>query len=113
MSKWGMPQLFAMWRRSVLFTVGAISLGAEELENQLGRLLKKNEGQTGAPRVKVPVRAGRVTTARPVQARKVATRSARKAAVKAPKATTRTVRRVKAEAAPIAPVTVTESTNAH
>lgn len=111
MSKWGIPQLFAMWRRSVLFTVGAISLGAEELENQLGRLLKKNEGQP-APRVKVPVRAGRVTSARPVPARKVATRSARKAAVKSPKATARTVRKVKASATPIVPVTVTESTNA-
>jgi hypothetical protein len=80
MAKWGIPQLFAMWRRSVLFTVGAISLGAEELESQLGRLLKKkSDASERAPRVKVPVRAA-AKPARVVAGRKP--RAGRKVSVK-------------------------------
>ena len=56
------PQLVAMWRQSVLLTVGAISLGAERLESSLGGLLKSSERLDRAPRVKVPVRAGKVET---------------------------------------------------
>ena len=121
MTKWGIPQLFEMWRKSVLFTVGAISLGAEELESQLGRLLKKGEGNDRAPRVKVPVRAAKATSVRstrPVMPKnaqpksgqpKNSARSARKPVVKASRTTSRSIRKVKAQPTPITPITATET----
>lgn len=99
------PQLFAIWRTSVLLTVGAISLGAEQLEASVTGMLKPAERTDRAARVKVPVRAGKVENTRatrpvlsparvtqPAPAR----RTARKAAVKpAPKAKTAASKAVK------------------
>src|SRR2546422_750280 len=64
MSTWGIPQLFAIWRKSVLLTVGAISLGAEQLESPLDGILRRGGRADRAPRVKVPVRAGKIQTRR-------------------------------------------------
>ena len=74
------PQIFAIWRASVLLTVGAISLGAERLENSVKGLLKPGERPERAARVKVPVRAGKVENtgnARPRVATKRAAKPAR------------------------------------
>lgn len=89
------PQIFAIWRKSVLFTVGAISLGAERLEQQIARILKPVD-RDRRPRVKVPVRGTRTTapavTRRARAVRKTAVaraaksvRAGRKVAVRTPR----------------------------
>lgn len=83
------PQLFAIWRKSVLFTVGAISLGAERLEQQIARILKPTDRER-APRVKVPVRSTRV--AAPAVTRRA--RGVRKAAVTRSAKTARVAQKV-------------------
>ena len=105
MSNGVIPQLFAIWRKSVLLTVGAISLGAERLESSLTRWGKPGDRPDRAPRVKVPVRAAKVV------ARRAPARAARKP-VAAPAAPSRPTtsrpaagaRKLRVKAAPVPPV---------
>ena len=112
MSNGVIPQLFEMWRKSVLLTVGAISLGAEKVETSLTGW-RRSAGRSSdrperAPRVKVPVRASRVdarhANTRRVNARRATAHRATAARVGVKAAAHAPVEAPKSEAAPVASV---------
>lgn len=109
-------QVFNIWRTSVLLTVGALSLGAEQLENSVKGLIKSDRTDR-APRVKVPVRAGKVETSgtarsRAVKQARVAKKAVAKAAAKAATVKASGARKVRVKAAHVPEATVAEPSTA-
>lgn len=102
-------QVFSIWRTSVLLTVGAISLGAEQLEIKVNGLLKTGDRTERAPRVKVPVRAGKVETSGTAKSRAEAV--SRKARVTR-KVVATGARKVRVKAAHVPEATVAEPASA-